>query len=40
MLILVLIGVQYSQKASFGFEKGLVGQNHPSSGSHFPIKKS
>ena len=28
MLILVLIDVQYSQKAIFSFEKGLIGQNH------------
>ena len=39
MLILVLIDVQYSQKASFGFEKGSVCQNHSSSGSQCPIKK-
>ena len=39
MLILILTDVQYSQKASFGFEKGSVGQNHSSSGSHCPIKK-
>ena len=37
MLILILIDVQYSQKAVFSFEKGLNGQNH-SSGSHHPIK--
>ena len=29
MLILVLIDVQYSQKASFGFDKGSVGQKKP-----------
>ena len=38
MLILVLIDVQYSQKAIFSFEKGSIGQNH-SSGSHHPVKK-
>ena len=31
MLILVLIDVQYSQKASFGFGKGSVGQKNPTS---------
>ena len=40
MLILVLIDVQYSQKAIFSFEKGLIGQNHSSSGSHRLVKKS
>ena len=39
MLILVLIDVQYSQKAIFSFEKGMIGQNI-SSGSHHPVKKS
>ena len=34
MLILILIDVQYSQKAVFSFEKGLSGQNYSSSGSH------
>ena len=33
MLILILIDVQYSQKAVFSFEKGLNHQNHSSSGS-------
>ena len=37
MLILVLIDVQYSQKAVFSFEKGLNGQNH-CSGFHHPVK--
>ena len=36
---LILIDVQYSQKAVFSFEKGLNGQNHSSSGSHHPVKK-
>ena len=39
MLILILIDVQYSQKAVFSFEKGLNGQNHSSSGSHHLVKK-
>ena len=39
MLILILIDVQYSQKAVFSFEEGLSGQNH-SSGSHHQVKKS
>ena len=39
MLILILIGVQYSQKAAFNFEKGLNGQNH-SSVSHHLVKKN
>ena len=39
MLILILIDVQYLQKAIFSFEKGSVGQNHYSSGSHHPVKK-
>ena len=39
MLILILIDVQYSQKAVFSFEKGLNGQIH-SSGSHHQVKKS
>ena len=38
MLILILIDVQYSQKAVFSFEEGLNGQNH-SSGSHHQVKK-
>ena len=37
MLILILIDVQYSQKAVFSFEEGLNGQNH-SSGSHHQVK--
>ena len=40
MLILILIDVQYSQKAVFSFEKGLNGQNHSSSGSHHLVWKS
>ena len=40
MLILILIDVQYSQKAAFSFEKGSNGPNHSSSGSHHLIKKS
>ena len=38
MLILILIHVQYSQNAVFSFEKRLDHQNHPSSGSHHPVK--
>ena len=38
MLILVFADVQYSQKAIFSFEKGLLGQND-SSGSLHPVKK-
>ena len=40
MLILILIDVQYSQKAVFSFEKGLNRQNHCSSGFLHPVKKS
>ena len=40
MLILILIGVQYSQKAVFNFEKGFDHQNYSSSGSHHLVKKS
>ena len=40
MIILILIDVQYSQKAVFSFDKGLNGQNHSSTGSHQPVKKS
>ena len=40
MLILVLIDVQYLQKAIFSFEKGMIGQNNSSSGFHHPVKKS
>ena len=39
MLILILIDVQYSQKAVFSFEKGLNRQNHSSSGSLHLVKK-
>ena len=39
MLILILIDVQYSQKAVFRFEKGSISQNHSSSGSHHSVKK-
>ena len=39
MLILILIDVQYLQKAVFSFEKGSNGQNHSSSGFHHPVKK-
>ena len=39
MLTLILIDVQYSQKAVFSFEKGLNCQNHSLSGSHHPVKK-
>ena len=39
MLILVLIDVQYSLKAIFSFEKGMIGQNI-FSGSHHPVQKS
>ena len=38
MLILILIDVQYSQKAVFSFEKGSNCQNHSSSGSHHLLK--
>ena len=39
MLILILIDVQYPQKAIFSFEKGVNCQNHSSSGSHHSLKK-
>ena len=39
MLILILIDVQYSQKAVFSFEKGLNHQNHPSPGSLHLVKR-
>ena len=39
MLILILIDVQYPQKAVFSFEKGSNCQNHSSSGSLHPVKK-
>ena len=38
MLILILINVQYSQKAGFSFEKGSNSQNYFSSGSLHPVK--
>ena len=38
MLILMLIGVKYTQKAAFSFEKGSNSQNHSSSGFHHLIK--
>ena len=40
MLVFILIDVQYSQKAVFSFEKGSHRQNHSSSGSLHPVKKS
>ena len=40
MLILILINVQYLQNVVFSFKKGPNDQNHSSSGSHHPIKKS
>ena len=40
MLILILLDVQYLQKAVFSFEKGSNCQNHSSSGSLYPVKKS
>ena len=40
MLILILIDIQYSQKAVSSFEKGLNHQNHSSSGSIYPEKNS
>ena len=39
MLILILIDVQYSQKAVFSFKKGSNRQNHSSSSSLHPVKK-
>ena len=39
MLILIYIDVQYLQYIDFSFEKGLSGQNHPSSGSYYLEKK-
>ena len=38
MLKLILIDVQYLQKAVFSFEKGSNHQNHSSSGSNHPVK--
>ena len=40
MLILVLIDIQYLQKAVSSFEKGSKRQNHLPSGSLYPVKKS
>ena len=40
ILTLVLLDVQYSQKAIFSFEKDLIGQNHSSTGSHCLRKRS
>ena len=40
MLILILIDVQYSQKAILSFEKGSNHQNHSSSGSLHLVKKN
>ena len=40
MLILILIDVQYSQKAVFSFEKETNRQNHSSIGFLQPVKKS
>ena len=39
MLILILIDVQYSQKAVFSFEEGSNHQNHSSSGSLNPVNQ-
>ena len=39
MLILILIDVQYSQKAVFSFEKGFNCQNNSSPGSFRPVKE-
>ena len=39
ILILILIDVQYLQKAVFRFEKGLNHQNHSPSASHHLVKK-
>ena len=40
MLILILINVQYSQKAVFSFQKGSNHKKHSSSGPLHPVKKS
>ena len=40
MLVLILIVVQYSEKAVFGFEKGWNCRNHSTSGSNHPVKNS
>ena len=37
---LILIDVHYFEKAIFNFEKGSIGQNNSSSGSHHLVKKS
>ena len=39
MLSLILIDIQYSQKANSSFEKGLNCQNHSSSSFLHPVKK-
>ena len=39
MLILILIDIQYSQKAVFSFEKCSNQQNHSSSGSLHPVNR-
>ena len=39
MLILILIDIQFSQKAVSSFEKGLKRENHSSRGSPHPVKK-
>ena len=39
MLILILIDVQYSQKAVFSFQTDSHRQNHSSSGFLHPVKK-
>ena len=39
MLILILIDVQYSQKAVFSFEKGFNCENNSSPGSFHPVKE-
>ena len=39
MLILILINVQYLEKAVFSFKIGSTGQKYSSSGYHHPIKK-
>ena len=40
MQILILIDVQYSEKAVFNLEKGSNCENNSYSGSHHPVKKS
>ena len=39
ILILILVDVQYLQKAVFSFEKGSNCQNYSSSASHHPVKE-